>query len=161
MEQSILSVRYRARQLIIDIRLPLEPVAKGRPRFGRGGNVYTPTTTRQFELAVAQYAFDAMEGRVPVENAIEVQATFALKRHKTKRYKKKKRVAYWSKTRPDLENYIKAILDAMDNIVYVDDGQVSRIVTEKYHVGGDEAPHIHIQVWELTGVPDPVPRKEE
>lgn len=38
-------------------------------------------------------------------------------------------------TKPDLDNVGKAILDALNEIAYNDDGQVYRLTVEKWYVG--------------------------
>jgi Holliday junction resolvase RusA-like endonuclease len=39
-------------------------------------------------------------------------------------------------SKPDLDNLAKAILDALNEIAYNDDGQVCRLTVEKWYVGG-------------------------
>jgi len=48
--------------------------------------------------------------------------------------------------RPDLDNYEKMVVDGMEGVVFRDDGQVFRKISEKvYHEGGD-VPHIEVMV---------------
>lgn len=145
--------------LFLTLRVPIHPVAKGRPRFdGRSGRAYTPSKTRKHEQDIRDRAIREMGIMAPAEGPLELRVTFILKRQTTKIWKKKAMPSYWSETRPDLENYLKAALDGMDGVVMKDDGQVARIVAEKRHAAGDEMPGIRIEVWEIKVDPDHFPR---
>lgn len=115
------------------------PVAKGRPRITtRGGfaRAYTPEKTRTFEAMVAEQARAAIGPIDPYKGAVEVEAHFSLPIPKS--WRKSERMAAIVGTlrpqgRPDIDNYLKALADGLNGIVYADDSQiVSARVTKRY-----------------------------
>lgn len=115
------------------------PVAKGRPRLTtRGGfaRAYTPEKTRRFETVVADAARAAVGPIDPYKGAVELEAHFDLPIPKS--WPKRDKVAALAGTirpvgKPDLDNYLKALADGMNGVVYVDDCQiVSTRLTKRY-----------------------------
>lgn len=115
------------------------PVAKGRPRLTtRGGHAraYTPTKTRRFETEVAERAEAAMEAADPYSGPVELEAHFSIPIPRS--WPKRDRLAALEgrlrpQGKPDLDNYLKAIADGMNGVVYVDDCQiVSARLTKRY-----------------------------
>lgn len=102
--------------IIFSATVPLSPVAKGRPRFGKGFT-YTPAKTRQAENALKSILRGSMLGRPPSREALALEVCFYLMRPKSV-----KRVH--PSVRPDLDNYIKALMDAGNGIVWEDDCQI-------------------------------------
>lgn len=51
------------------------------------------------------------------------------------------------RTRPDTDNYIKGILDALNGIVVKDDSQIVNIVAQKFY---SDTPRIEVVVSELA-----------
>lgn len=49
-------------------------------------------------------------------------------------------------TRPDVDNYAKPILDALNKKVYVDDGQIVLLHCEKFYTTELEKPYINIKI---------------
>lgn len=47
--------------------------------------------------------------------------------------KKKKAEAKWHKSKPDIDNLIKTVLDALNKIAFIDDGQVVQITARKQY----------------------------
>jgi len=123
---------------MIDIVFHGTPIGKSRPRFGRtkiGGVVtYTPQKTRDYERALKSFAQVAMIGKTMLEGPVKVTIT-AYFSHKTK--------TGWHVSRPDLDNIIKAVLDALNEIVFDDDAAVCEIVASKKY---DNEERIEVQV---------------
>lgn len=89
-----------------------EPQQKQRPRFGKGGRVYTPRTTVAYENAVALTARAA--GWKFGVNRLIVKLDFYCGKKKG--------------PKPDLDNLIKAVLDGLQRgNVMKDDRQVVEI----------------------------------
>ena len=122
---------------MIDIVFHGTPIGKARPRFGRdkNGNVvtYTPTKTRQFERDFRSLAQVAMIGKTVLEGPVKVTIT-AYFSHKTK--------TGWHVSRPDLDNIIKAVLDALNGIVFDDDAAVCELVASKKY---DDNERVEVQ----------------
>lgn len=95
--------------------IPVEPVAKARPRAGKSG-FYTPTKTANFERVAKSYMFKQHLDK-PLSGAIGVHINFILP--KPKRPKDTHPIA-----RPDLDNYMKAIFDAGNGVLWADDAQI-------------------------------------
>ena len=121
--------------------IPGVPAAKGRPRMTRAGHVYTPAKTATAENLVSIYADQAMEGAElmvgPV--AISILAKFVV----PPSYSAKRRALCISgqllpEKKPDLDNIIKLITDAMNGIVYQDDKQVVGIRALKVYAAHPE-----------------------
>ena len=123
-----------------------EPKGKGRPRFSKVGGfvkTYTDQKTRDYESLISQAARTAMGETPPMEGPISASMYFRLPIPKST---PKKRVASLlgglvrPTKKPDLDNMNKAILDAMNGIVYKDDSQVVTIHSKKVystHTGVD------------------------
>jgi len=126
---------------IIDV----DPVAKGRPRFTRAGRAYTPQKTKQFNKDVKKYM--EMYFTEKLEGALHVDLTFFIKRPKTVRRK-------YPTVKPDIDNFEKAIYDALNEILWHDDCQiVSHNVAKKYSTtpeGDFVGEGIHIKIEKLT-----------
>lgn len=129
--------------------LPGHPQGKGRARAYRQGNFikhYTPEQTRSYEGMVRLAAAEAMAGRSPYEGPVEldVLAVFAVPQS----FSKRKRAAALGNNlrptkKPDMDNIIKAISDAMNGVVFKDDCQ---IVTGFYAKVYGEAPKVAVTV---------------
>ncbi len=114
-----------------------QPIGKGRPRFTRTGRVYTPVRTKRYEQRLALAAQAAMNesGLDPIDTPckIEILAQFEVPKSWPK-YKKLDAYIDENNIRPgmpDIDNVIKAALDAWNKIVFTDDKLVYHLVTEK------------------------------
>lgn len=123
---------------MIAFSIPITPVPKGRPRFFRGHAV-TPKETRQFEREFALRAakFGPAE---PLEGALAVSLVFQLPKPRSVKRD-------YPSVRPDLDNFVKAVMDSM-GAFWLDDGQVVSLRADKRY--GD-VPLIIVQ---LKGVKD-------
>jgi Holliday junction resolvase RusA-like endonuclease len=115
--------------MIVSFFIPGKPVAKGRPRVTKKGISYTPQKTRNYEALVKMLAIEAMKGKTPVDGPVVVEAV-AVFPVPDSWPKWKKALAEMGDiahtTKPDEDNVGKAISDAMNEVVYLDDQQVTR-----------------------------------
>lgn len=99
-------------------------MGKQRARAGRNGRHYTPDTTVAFERAVGLIARAAMQGE-PMTGGLAVRIYGLVKMPKS--WSKAKRAKHDGRlhtSKPDGDNIEKAICDALNGIVYVDDAQI-------------------------------------
>lgn len=110
---------------------PIRPRAKGRPRFSKAtGFAYTPTETRNYEKEISKlYTGPLFENsllsvklRFTVEGT-EIQIEPVTLNPLVQETK--------SKLTGDLDNYTKAILDALNGVAYTDDKQIVCLYVEK------------------------------
>ena len=100
----------------------LEPVAKGRPRFTRYGKTYTPKKTTVYEKAVRDgYAGFKFKG------AIMLSVVFGMPIPKSTTKKMRQmmldRIVFPAK-KPDTDNLLKAVCDALNGVAFDDDSQI-------------------------------------
>lgn len=114
-----------------------ESIAKGRPRAtvqGGFARLYTPARTATFEGKVKAVAVVTMAGvgHAPTPDAVHVEIGF--ERAMPVSWPKKKRLLMAGEPiigSPDIDNQVKAILDAMNGIVFEDDRQVSDLTVSR------------------------------
>ena len=111
--------------------IPEIPVGKERPRKGKFG-MYTPKKTRNFEHRVKMYFKASYPRHKLINKPISVRLMFYAPPPKNWS-KKKKDLIIAKYTLPDLDNYIKAVLDGMNGAVYTDDRLVSQITAAKFY----------------------------
>lgn len=109
------------------------PQAQARARFGRG-HAYTPSPTRGFERDFGWCAKAAMVGHRPFQSAVKVIALFELPIPAS--WSERKRAdaitgAILPTTKPDLDNFLKAAIDACNAILFADDAQITEISAKK------------------------------
>lgn len=135
--------------VVVPVALPvalvvlIKPTAKGRPRFGKG-SVFTPEQTRKYEEVIRKSAGKAMAGRPPFDGPVGVKCEFCFKAPK----KSAENVGEWKVGRPDLDNLLKAVTDAMNGIVYSDDSQIAITLATKKQADCDS---VFIEVKPLEG----------
>ena len=128
-----------------NVFIPGTPGAKGRPRFNRKtGRTWTPAKTVKYETYLKQAMALQMQdlGLDPIDAPVKVVVVFYMPEPKTMAKKRKGRGLPHSK-RPDLDNLLKAVLDAMNEVVVKDDSRIWWLVAEKHYAGG---PGVEISV---------------
>ncbi len=118
---------------------PIEPVAWQRVRRDRHGTTYVPKETARFKHDLAMIAKSKFL-RAPYAGPLKVQLMFWLP-------KPKRPKAHEPCVRPDLDNYVKGVFDALNGIVWDDDGQIVQLIAEKRYA--TEKPQIWITVQAL------------
>ncbi|CAM4092662.1 RusA family crossover junction endodeoxyribonuclease [Bordetella tumbae] len=122
---------------MIEFVIPGVPQGKGRPRAAMRGKhirLYTPEKTATYESTVSLAGYKAMAGRAPIEGPVMAMLTIKLPIPAS--WSKRKQAAALAGTelptkKPDADNVIKAIFDAMNGVVWVDDTQVVDMVVRK------------------------------
>jgi Holliday junction resolvase RusA-like endonuclease len=95
--------------------------------------MYTPATTQAYEALIAKQATFA-RGSVPVlatPIALRVVVLHAVPASWSKRKQQQALDGDLIPGKPDLDNVAKAVLDALNGVIYLDDKQVIRLVAEK------------------------------
>lgn len=123
-------------------------VGKARPRFTQG-HTYTPTSTRLYERAIRQ-AYEAAGGEMftgCVE--IEAEAVSGIQKSATKKQRLSRLSgAELAVTKPDIDNVLKIVMDALNGVAYADDACVMsvRIIKGRY----EEEPRLVVRVKETN-----------
>ena len=118
---------------MIRITIEGDPIPAARPRFS-GRRCYQPKRNQEYRARVQSAAYAAMFGKQLLKG--EVTAVVKLYR----RYKPSAR------NYGDVDNHLKALFDGMNQIVFVDDRQITRCVVEKYT--DKENPRAEIEIEE-------------
>lgn len=113
---------------------------KGRPRVNTyTSQVYTPTDTKDYENLIKQYFILKYPRYAPFENrvSVEIKAYFKIPKNTTKKDKALITENLLSPTKkPDIDNIVKIVLDALNKIAFKDDNQITKLNVEKLY--GDE-----------------------
>lgn len=131
--------------------VPGEPVGKGRPRFVRQtGRTYTPEKTANYENLV-KLAYGAAAGgwTYPdsAELAIRIEVYFEIPKSKSKRAQHDMELGIIRATKkPDADNILKIIADALNHIAYRDDAQIVYAEVSKKYA---RTPRTDVHLWEL------------
>lgn len=119
----------------LQFTVPGAPKGKGRPRFGRG-RTYTPKTTVDYERLVRICAADQLGDIEPLSGPVylSLTATFPIPASWPKA---KKQLAeggsLWHIAKPDSDNILKIVCDALNEVLWLDDSQVCLAkVSKKY-----------------------------
>jgi Holliday junction resolvase RusA-like endonuclease len=113
--------------------------AKGRGRVGmvKMGNktratVFTPAHTRKYEAQIRHAAGEAMGEREPFDCpvAVTIWVFLAVPKDKQKKFERYG-TDFKPDTKPDIDNYVKAALDAINTIIVTDDKLVCEMKAVK------------------------------
>lgn len=129
--------------------LHLEPKPQSRPRFGRNGT-YEDKKMKQWKRN-CESQLRLMNPKIIEKGAIFVSMAFYIYPPKRIAKVKKKRLeleseAIYVDKRPDIDNYIKAVLDCSNEILFKDDGQVAALTSQKLY---SLNPRIEIEITSL------------
>lgn len=131
--------------------IKIEPVEQIRARVAHRGShitMYDPPKVKKFKKELYQLAKELYHGD-RADGAIEVEISFY--RPVQKSLSKKERARRLSgehrpTVKPDLDNYIKSTLDALNGILWTDDARIVDLHAHKYY---SDDPRIEITVKEL------------
>ena len=126
-----------------------EPIAKKRPRFNiKTGRVYDCQykESKSVKMMILSELV-RLSKTIPIKNAVSLDITFY--KEPPKSISKKKRLQLIGTPdlrKPDLDNYLKFILDCSNGIVFEDDRQVYKIISEKIYAEESKI-EMEISVW--------------
>ena len=129
--------------------LNIEPKPQSRPRFGNGRAYEKSDMTRWKNQA--GYLLKAQRPDIIEKGAIAFLVTFYIRPPKSISGVKKmaqslKNEAIYVEKRPDLDNYLKAIWDCSNGLLFKDDGQIAVTSAQKLY---SLNPRIEIEIFEL------------
>ena len=135
---------------MFEFEIPGEIVGKGRPRMNTyTGKAYTPTKTKTYEYSVRQWfvlkypRFEILQNRVKVT----IKAYFDIPKSTSKKNRAKMLAGEISPTKkPDVDNIVKIILDALNKFAFKDDTQVVELIVEKVY---SEESKVYVKVEEF------------
>ena len=125
-----------------------DPVAQGRPRFSnRGGFIkaYDPQKSRDFKdyvrLAASEHAPDQL-----LDEPLNLEVTFYRpipKSFSKKKTKEAENGEILPTSKPDIDNYLKGVKDALSGIIWRDDNCITDVLMRKRY---SNRPRIEITV---------------
>ena len=135
--------------LSVSFFVPGPPVGKGRPRAAKRGSqiqLYTPEKTASYENLVATAAHGSMRGAEPIKGACHVDMDIRLivpMSWSAKRRNQALEGLVFPTKKPDLDNILKAVFDAINGIVWEDDVQAVYVQAVKRY---SAVPGVHVNV---------------
>ncbi len=121
--------------MIYEFEIPGKVTGKGRPRVNTNTCIaYTPAKTKDYEELVKQYFWLKYPKSEKIENrtSVKIIAYFAIPKNTSKKNEEDMLNNIISPTKkPDIDNIVKIILDALNKIAFKDDNQITKIEVEK------------------------------
>lgn len=146
--------------MIVRLTVRCEPMAQPRPRafrMGKGVRVYEPTASRGWKatfrdmlvLELKRIGQDPAHPAFPAEPvSMTIEAAFTCP--KSDYRKTLPRSRRWHTGNKDVDNVAKAVLDACNGLLYLDDGQVAQLEVRKLIAAQDETPYVMIEATALA-----------
>lgn len=134
--------------VMISFTIPGEPRGKARARVTRWGT-FTPEKTVNYEALIKQiYEYEAKGPMYEGPLKMSVIAYFEI----PKSYSNKKRQAAIGRIirptkKPDADNIIKIVCDALNKIAYKDDTQIVELEFTKWY---DDRPRVEVKLQEVV-----------
>jgi Holliday junction resolvase RusA-like endonuclease len=105
--------------ILLDVSIPWVPQVKERPRFTKGGRVYTPKRTLEAEASIVEAFKSTVPDWDPFDQTCRVEWVFSndavgITLRAWPDYTQRK-------LRGDLDNYQKILSDALNKVLYTDD----------------------------------------
>ena len=117
--------------------IPGRPVGKGRPRFTRQGHCWTPDKTVAYERDIKMAYWSTYgHSKYGADKALAVDIVLYYPRAKSMAKHKRlmaQRGVLRPTVKPDVDNVIKAILDALNGVAFEDDRQIVQVECEKWY----------------------------
>lgn len=134
---------------VIRITIPGQPQGKGRARVclkGGYARAYTPDKTAAYENLIKLAYGNRGISVLPVE--LTVTAFYGI----PKGFSRKKRTEALAGrirplTKPDIDNVVKVVCDALNKVAYNDDTQIVKITAEKYY---SDTPGVVVEIKEAV-----------
>lgn len=129
----------QATQIVQATISDITPVPQGSLSSGARGQQYYTNAARlkPYRHRVAKVVSDALPQNYEVTNgAVGLSVVFVFRKPTTTKY------PHHKVTVPDLDKLLRAVLDSLTGVVYKDDCQVTRIVSEK--CWDDKYPELHV-----------------
>ena len=134
--------------MVYEFEVPGKVTGKGRPRVNSyTGIVYTPTITKDYECLVQQYfllkypKYEMLEGRLQVNIIAYLNIPKTTKKIDINNMLDNK---ISPTKKPDIDNIVKIILDAMNKFAFKDDTQITKLCIEKRY-GNEEKVQVKIE----------------
>ena len=121
------------------------PMSSPRPRFmnrGKFTKAYMPKSYTDFKAWLKR---QLPELALDKELKVEIRFYFPMLKSWSKK-KQDENVMSYKRTKPDIDNLIKTVLDACNNHVWIDDNQIVKIASSKQY---DWNSRIEIDITEL------------
>lgn len=119
----------------IAFEVPGEPRGKGRPRFTKQGRTYTDSETKAYEQKIVAYyrnAFGSFRWPDAAFIRVKVIAYYQIPKSATKSAIATMRAGVtYPARKPDIDNVLKIVLDALNGVAYKDDSRVIGVEAEK------------------------------
>ena len=115
--------------------VPGKPRSKGRPFVTKAGATFTPAATKAAEESVLVSSMGSRP-EAPWQGPVFVQILFQFTPPKSPKWRAKQAVRLSARhaNKPDVDNLVKLVLDALNRSGYwVDDAQVCEIATRKVY----------------------------
>lgn len=117
--------------------VPGEPRGKGRPRFTKDGHAYTDSETKAYEKKIVAFYKKTYGGFRWGDTAfirIKVTAHYPIPKSATKAATAGMQAGRILPSRkPDIDNVLKIVLDALNGVAYKDDSRVVCVEAEKVY----------------------------
>ena len=126
--------------------IPGEPQGKQRPRWSRVGT-YTPAKTVNYENFIKQLFVEEYPNFIPIEHELNLDLMIYCSIPKSTSKKRQKMMMLGSirpAKRPDVDNVIKSVFDALEKLAYKNDSQFIQVNAHKYY---SDRPRLVIKVY--------------
>ncbi len=124
---------------IIQFIVPAVPVAQPRARattvngMARMYEAKKSHPVHDFKASVRLSASQAYQGP-PLDYPLNLWLAFV--------FPSKLKSRVWKPTKPDIDNLVKSFCDALNSLLWIDDGQIVQLIVTKEHASSDEQPHV-------------------
>ncbi len=136
------------------IYIPAIPIAQPRHKVttvGGRGRAFIPAkhAVHDFKATVRKCWGEACSDP-PSDCPLSLSVVFVLPRPDAMRWKTKSMPRVPHTKKPDVDNLLKSLLDALSGLAWVDDSRISSLMASKFIASADEAPHIEVVLRKIT-----------
>lgn len=133
----------------IKLLIPGKPLGKQRPRVLKNGTTYTPKKTVNYETLIKELYATEYRLEKPKEGPLKMKITayFPIPKSVSKvKATSMERGHIRPTKRPDVDNIIKIVADALNGLAYKDDSQIVSCCLEKYY---SSIPRVQVEIEEV------------